>query len=476
MAFDMKMINGKKETPKDPLLPIRNGEKLGLREEIILILRLSIPAILAQLSSIIMQYIDAAMVGRLGANASAAIGLVSSTTWLFGGLTSAAAVGFYVCVAHRIGANDEEGARQMVRGGLVSAFLFSLVLMGIGVLLSGPLPELMGGEAEIRRDATAYFLVYALSIPIRELLHASQGMIQSSGDVRLPSILNVIMCALDVVFNAMLIPVFGVLGAALGTAFAYVIIAAVMLYVLFFQSRSLSLVGRHDQKFSFREFLEKDLPMSLKITIPVAIDNIIMGFAYVAFTRIVSPFGTIAVAANSFAITAESLCYMPGFGIGVAATTIIGQCVGAKRRGEAKRLGWLATILGMLIMGVSGVIMWLFAPQMIGILTPDEDIRALGAMVLRIEAFAEPLYGASIVAAGVFRGAGETLLSSALNLVSTWAVRIPLAYYLGSIYGLKGAWLAMCIELSVRGTLFLVRLFLWGRKHAKGNDPSWHVS
>ena len=142
MAFDVKMINGKKETPKDPLLPIRNGEKLGLREEIILILRLSIPAILAQLSSIIMQYIDAAMVGRLGANASAAIGLVSSTTWLFGGLTSAAAVGFYVCVAHRIGANDEEGARQMVRGGLVSAFLFSLVLMGIGVLLSGPLPEL----------------------------------------------------------------------------------------------------------------------------------------------------------------------------------------------------------------------------------------------------------------------------------------------------------------------------------------------
>ena len=196
----------------------------------------------------------------------------------------------------------------------------------------------------------------------------------------------------------------------------------------------------------------------------MAIDNIIMGFAYVAFTRIVSPLGTVAVAANSFAITAESLCYMPGYGIGVAATTIIGQCVGARRREEAKRLGWLATILGMLIMGVSGAFMWAFAPQMIGILTPEEDIRRLGAMVLRIEAFAEPLYGASIVAAGVFRGAGETLLSSVLNLVSVWAVRIPLAYYLGSLYGLKGAWLAMCAELSVRGLLFLVRLLLWERK------------
>lgn len=458
------MMITKKEKPKDPLAVIRNGGKLNLREEIILILRLSLPAILAQLSSIIMQYIDAAMVGRLGANASAAIGLVSSTTWLFGGLTSAAAVGFYVCVAHRIGANDEEGARQIVRGGLVSAFLFSLVLMVVGVFLSGPLPELMGGAEEIRKDASAYFLAYALSIPVRELLHASQGMIQSSGNVRLPSILNVIMCGLDVVFNALFIPRFGVLGAALGTAFAYVIIAAVMLYVLLLKSPALSLAGRNDGRFLLREFLAKEMPMSLKIAIPVAIDNIIMGFAYVAFTRIVSPFGTVAVAANSFAITAESLCYMPGFGIGVAATTIIGQCVGARQREEAKRLGWLATLLGMLIMGVSGVVMWWFAPQMIGILTPEEDIRSLGALVLRIEAFAEPLYGASIVAAGVFRGAGETMLSSILNLVSTWTVRIPLAYYLGSHYGLKGAWLAMCIELSVRGTLFLVRLLLWGRK------------
>ena len=186
--------------------------------------------------------------------------------------------------------------------------------------------------------------------------------------------------------------------------------------------------------------------------------------AYVAFTRIVSPFGTVSVAANSFSITAESLCYMPGFGIGVAATTIVGQCIGAKRRDLGKRLGWMAVILGMAIMGFSGFLMWMFAPWMIGVLSPDEEIRRLGTEILRIEAFAEPLYGASIVAAGVFRGAGETLLSSVLNLVSVWVVRIPLAYYLGSMYGLKGAWIAMCSELCVRGTLFLVRLALWNRK------------
>ena len=450
---------------KDPLLAIRNGEKLSPREEITLILRLSLPAILAQISSIIMQYIDASMVGHLGANASASIGLVSSTTWLVGGIITAAAMGFSVCVAHRIGAKDDAGARTIVRWGLFISLIFSLVIMLACVAVSPILPELMGGDEAIRKDASAYFLVYALSIPVREMLFLSQGMIQSSGNIKVPSILNVVMCALDVVFNAMLIPRYGVMGAALGTAFSFVFIAAIMLYILVIKSPVLHITGRSkDELVGFRAFVSNDLPIALKIAIPVAIDNIIMGFAYVAFTRIVSPFGTISVAANSFSITAESLCYMPGFGIGVAATTMVGQCIGAGRKDLAKRLGWLATSLGMLIMAASGVLMWIFAPWMIGILTPNMEIRKLGTQILRIEAFAEPLYGASIVAAGVFRGAGETLLSSVLNLLSVWMVRIPLAYFWGSKFGLRGAWIAMATELCVRGLLFLVRLALWNTK------------
>ena len=248
-------------------------------------------------------------------------------------------------------------------------------------------------------------------------------------------------------------------------ALAIAVIAVIMMHSLLLRSPVLHLAGRSgDRKYSFSEYCSKELLTVLKIAIPVAIDNIIMGFAYVAFTRIVSPFGTTSIAANSFSITAESLCYMPGFGIGVAATTIVGQCIGARRKELAKSLGWMAVILGMVIMGMSGALMWIFAPQMIGILTPDKEIRALGVQILRIEAFAEPLYGASIVAAGVFRGAGETLLSSVLNLLSVWAVRIPLAAYLGSMMGLKGAWIAMCLELCVRGTLFLVRLLFWNKK------------
>jgi putative MATE family efflux protein len=447
---------------KDPLRAIRNGEKLSISEEINLIFSLSLPAILAQISTVIMEYIDASMVGHLGANASASIGLVSSTTWLFGGLIAAVSMGFTVRVAHSIGAKDEKAARVIVRWGLLCALIFSIILSVLGIFISEYLPGWMGGDLSIRHDSTMYFRIYALTIPIHEMLYVSQGMVQASGNIRVPSILSVFMCVMDVFFNWMFIPRLGVKGAALGTSVSIIITACIMLYILLFRSQMLRLFGRlNETSVGFISFIKEEIPKSLKIAVPVAIDNIIMGVAYVAFTRIVSPFGTTAVAANSFSITAESLCYMPGFGIGVAATTVVGQCIGANRKKLGKRLGFIAVALGMIIMGISGVLMWIFAPQMIGFLTPDAEIRELGTQIMRIEAFAEPMYGASIVAAGVFRGAGETMLSSVLNLLSVWVVRIPLAAVLGAQYGLKGAWIAMATELCVRGMLFLCRLFLW---------------
>ena len=109
-------------------------------------------------------------------------------------------------------------------------------------------------------------------------------------------------------------------------------------------------------------------------------------------------------------------------------------------------------------MAASGALMYLLAPQMIGVLSADAQIRALGTQILRIEAFAEPLYAASIVASGVFRGAGDTVVPSVLSLVSMWGVRIPLAAFLAPRFGLPGVWCAMCVELCVRGLLFTLLL------------------
>ena len=448
------------------LLRLRNGEKLNTRQQILLILQLSLPAIFAQLSSIVMQYIDASMVGQLGAQQSASIGIVSSSTWLFNGICSAAVTGFSVQVAQLIGAGNNKEARSVMKQGFITAISVSLLLCALGAAMSGSLPVMLGGNAEICADASVYFLIYALALPFAQLNNVSAAMLQASGNMRTPSILFVLMCLLDVVFNFFFIfPTrqpenmivygagMGVAGASLGTALSHVVTAVIMTLVLLVRSDSLHL--RRKEKF---RITADCLKKAAKIGIPVGAEQMIMSGAQVMGTRIVAPLGTVAIAANSFAITAESLCYMPGYGIGNAATTLIGQSIGAKRFDLTRRLGWLTTGLGMLVMGFAAVLMFIFAPFMIGIMTPDPDVVALGTEVLRIAAFVEPFYAASIVANGVFRGAGNTLVPSCLNLVSMWAVRLPLAALLSVQYGLKGYWFAMCIELFVRGVLFLIRL------------------
>lgn len=467
-----------KPTKKPLLERMRDGETLSFTEQAAMILELSLPAVLAQLSSLIMQYIDAAMVGRIGADASAAIGLVSSSTWLFGGLSMAASTGFTVQIAKRVGAKDEKGARNIVKTGIVCVLLFSLLMMTIGVLISSKLPVLLGGGKSVRDDASVYFLIFALSVPFMQMNYTASGMLQCSGDMKIPGILEIVMCVMDVIFNALLIfpsrklTIFGttvttfgaglgVKGAALGTALSEVVTVILLLYFLLVRSKALHL--RKSEPFKWRA---DDISAALKIALPVAVEQTITCGAYIAFTRIVSPLGSLALAANSFAITAESLCYMPGYGIGASATTIIGQCVGAKRYDITKRLGWLTTIIGMIVMTVSGGLMFIFAPFMMSLLTPDKAIRSLGTRILRIESFAEPMYAASIVSAGVFRGAGDTAVSSVLSFVSMWAVRIPLAAFLAPRYGLAGIWTAMCVELCVRGALFLLLLATRFRRKA----------
>ena len=198
---------------------------------------------------------------------------------------------------------------------------------------------------------------------------------------------------------------------------------------------------------------------AMKIGAPMALQYLLMNGAQVVSTKIVAPLGNFAIAANSFAVTAESLCYMPGYGIAEAATTLVGQSVGAKRKELCKSFAYMTIFIGMAVMAFMGAIMYIFAPEMIGILSPVPEIRELGVAVLRIEAFAEPFFAAAIVAYSVCVGASDTFKPSLINLGSMWLVRLTLAYTLATTYGLRGVWFAMAVELTFRGTLFLVRIY-----------------
>jgi len=443
---------------------IREGKMMTQSEKLWLIISLSIPSILAQISATVMFFIDASMVGHLGAKASAAIGLVETTGWLVGGLASAANMGFSVQVAHFIGANDFEAARRVLRQSMVGCFIWALMSSLISVIIAPFLPYWMGGSEEIARDASIYFAIFGLAGIFFQAEGLAGSMLKCSGNMKIPSMLNIGMCVMDVLFNYIFIYILdlGVMGAAIGTGVAMLITAGLMLYFLLVKSKMLSLVGRPG---SFKPKSDT-ISTAFKIGAPMGLQHLLMGGAYVVSTMIVAPLGTIAIAAHSLAITVESLCYMPGYGIAEAATTLVGQGIGAGQKLLTRSFARMSVGLGIAVMTVMGVLMWIFAPELMSLMSPVEEVIAQGTQVLRIEAWAEPMFAAAIVTNGVFIGAGDTIIPAIMSLVSMWAVRLTLAASLAPKYGLKGVWMAMATELTFRGSIFLFRLFKgnWSEK------------
>ena len=448
------------------------GQDISNAQKVRLILSLSLPAILAQLTSIAMQYIDAAMVGSLGAAATASIGLISSSTWLVGGCCIGVAAGFYVQVAQLIGAGRNREAENVLRQGLKSVLLIGMFISSIGLfIISSRVPIWLGGEKEILGNSTAYFRIYCVSVPFILIRQISNGMMQSTGDMKTPSILSSMTCLLNVLLNMLMIfkarsvdisgihilipgAGLGVIGAGLASTLSESIIALTSLYFLTMRNRKISLRNRGSWQWRRHTVIT-----AAKIAIPLSLDQFFMCGAYVAGTRIVASLGTVAVAANSLAITAESLCYMPGYGIGAAATAIIGQTIGAGRSDLTKSFSRISVYLGMFLMALTGGIMYVCAAFIFSVLTVSREAAVLGTRVLRAELIAEPLYGASICCAGVFRGAGDTLRPSVMNLISMWCVRIVPAIFVVPGMGLVGYWMCMAFELCFRGIVFLIRLY-----------------
>ena len=452
----------------------KDNELPQQREIYKLVLRLGIPAILAQLASVAMQYIDAAMVGTLGASASAAISVVTSSTWIAIGLVYAIAMGFSVQIAHAIGANDTEQAKKIFRDGMIVCCAISCLLSIFGIGLSSYLPSLLGAEPKIWHDASAYFFIYSCLIPAMQLRVYSGAVLQCAGDTKTPSILNSLLCFLDIFFNYFLIfPAcnidignfslfvhranLGVAGAALGTAFAEIIVALAMFFMAF-------RMPNFYFDFSFSKLSKNVLASAAKISGPMAFEAIALNGAYIVITSIVAPLGTISLAADIFGFTTEQICYLPGFGISIAATTLVGQALGANKKALARKFAWSALKCGVLIVTLMAAALFFVAPAIFALLTPDAAVQELGVKILRIYLLSEPLFAASTVIVGALRGAKDTFVPSMITLICEWFVLIPIALFLVTDYGLVGIWIAICTNFCMRGILFLLRL---------RNEKSW---
>lgn len=448
----------------------REGAAITKREQISLVLSLSIPAILEQLVGTAMSYIDTAMVGSIGYKATASIGVVASSTWLVGGITSSVALGFAVQVAQHLGAGREEDARSVVKESIIFTFLFGFALSLLCYIIGFFLPSWLGAEEDIKRDAMLYFQVRALFIPLSLLSVVFSSHLRCSGNVLLPSLMNIGMCVLDVLFNFICIyPTryigevkvyglgLGVTGASLGTGLAEGTIG-ILLFLFTIKGKGQLRLREKGGWHLTKNCIKKMVFLGA----PSALERVTISLAQILMTAVVAAMGAVSVAANYVAVQTEGICYLPAYGISSAATAMVGQSIGAGRKDLAKRFAAIAIVFGVLIVLLLAVLLFIYAPFLASLLTSESEVIELAATVLRIVAFSEPLFALAIVVSGALRGAGDSKGPFLLSSSTMWGIRVLSVLVYTKRFGVIGVWISMAIELATRGTVLFIR-FLRGR-------------
>ena len=325
---------------------MRQGEDIPLSDTARIALALSIPSILEQLVVTAMEYIDAAMVGHIGAKATAAIGIVSSSTWLLHGILVGLYTAFSIQIAQYLGADRQQDARGVLRQSMLFNLILGLGAAAFGVGISRFLPGWLGADISLQASSSAYFAIWSAALPFTMAMGMYAAMLRATGDALTPSLISVLVCALDVVFNFFLINptrqilLFGqsvtvwgagleVPGAALGTALSTAIGGLLALGVLLLRDGPLCI--RKPGSWRITSACLRNL---WRVGTPLAAERAALSSAQVLLVRIVSGLGTVAIAANSLGVSAEGLCYMAGYGIQDASIALIGQAVGAHRPGS----------------------------------------------------------------------------------------------------------------------------------------------
>lgn len=418
------------------------------------------PVIAEQSLATATHIVDMMMVGRLGAAAVTAIGLTLQPVFFSMALASALSVGTTALVSRFIGSNNSKSAASVLQQSVIISIIFSSVFAVFFYFMAPEVLDLMGAEQEVIFLGTGYLRIMTPGFIFMILGFIVTAALRGAGETKIPMQVNIIINILNVVGNYLFIfgkfgfPELGVNGAALATTLSRSFGGMVLLFITF---SSYSVI-----KLKAKNFFSLDIQLIkriLRVGIPTAMEESVRRLAQMLFVRVIASLGTTAFAAHQIAINAESISYMPGFGIAVAATTIVGQNLGAKNPEGAEKGSFEAWKLGSIIMGFMALVFLIFPEQLIKLYTEDPEIIRSGALNLRIIAFSQIPMGTHFIFAGSLRGAGDTKAVFYSTAVSTWVFRLLLGYLLVHTFnlGLAGGWIAMVIDWTVRGSYVLYR-------------------
>lgn len=412
---------------------------------------LSLPTVAEQILSTLLQYVDTAMVGRLGEQATAAVSITTNVTWLVNSAPTAIGTAALVLISKAFGAGDRNAVKKLVRQAFLLAAAAGVILGGASAALSPFIPVWMGAEQAICPSASRYFFIISVPFVLRSVSSVMGYALRAVRDTKTPMIISAAANGLNIILNYILIYTLalGVEGAAIATALSYSLSGIFMLYACF-KNEALAwrFKGTRPDKPLLRDYF--------RIGSPVLGSSVVSCLGYVVFASLVSGMGTTVFAAHSIAVTAETIFYVPGYGLRSASSTLIGNARGERNGEKLKEVGRLSVLLTIGVMLLSGVLLYFGSGALMRLFTPDAQVAALGADMLKIVAFSEPFFGLMIVLEGILYGLGRTRYSFFVETVGMWAVRIFFTFLCVRVWnlGLNAVWYCMIADNVTKALLF----------------------
>ena len=428
------------------------------------IFALAWPTMLEQLLQTAVQYIDTAMVGSLGTQATAAVGATSTVNWLVSSTISALGIGFLSFVSQACGAGDTEKVGRASAQAVLTVFICGLFFTALTLGLSSYVPVWMQVDPEIQALTAQYFFILYSPMLFRTAIIIFGTLLRSVGDSKTPMRVGLLVNVINVILNFLLIypsrnwlgltlwgAGLGVVGAALASAVSFSI-GGVCITALYWKHPLISPKGQ-----SLRPDFEILRPC-LKVALPNALQRFGTSLGYVAFASMINSIGEVATAAHTIANTVESAFYIPGYGMQTAAATLAGNALGAKDNQRAGKLARMIIFLEVALMIVSGGLLFAFAPQMMRLFSKDLQVILLGSIVLKMVALSEPFYGVAIIIEGMMQGMGNTMLPFVFSITGMWGIRIVGTFLCTQLFGmgLVSAWACMIVHNMLLFTAFLI--------------------
>lgn len=447
------------------------------RLQIKAILLLAWPAVIQEAMNVVVSYVDTAMVGTLGANASAAVGLTSTVCWLVTSIAIAFGIGILAVCAQAVGANNQEKIQRTGQQALFFTLIVGIALTIICVSIAPFLPSWLNGAKAIRQVASTYFLIISLPLLFRCAVLILSSVLRGVSDMKTPMLINLYMNLINIVLNFFFIypsrkiwgiTVFGanmgVEGAAIATAISFVA-GGIMMFRRFYRNEYFNFkkTGFHFYPTEFKE--------CLSIGLPVVLERSVICLGHVTFSSLIAKLGVTSLAAHTIAIQAEQAFYIPGYGFQSAASTMVGNAVGQRNEHRVKEITYLICGITMSLMVICGIALFVFADNLMAIFTPDMKVIELGARVLRIVSLSEPIYGILVILEGTFNGMGDTKAPFVFSLITMWGIRVTGSFLMINLFhlGIEAVWIMMVIDNVSRCGLLMTRFFKGNWKYRLNN-------